>query len=52
MPELNTLSARNRPWVRRPLPASHHANLGKNARRYFELQTPGAADAPKVDFSR
>jgi LemA protein len=26
--------------------------LGKKSRLYFELQTPGAADAPKVDFSR
>ncbi len=25
--------------------------LGKKARPYFELQTPGAAEAPKVDFS-
>ncbi len=25
--------------------------LGKKSRAYFELQTPGAADAPKVDFS-
>jgi len=25
--------------------------LGKKARPYFELQTPAAADAPKVDFS-
>lgn len=24
--------------------------LGKKARPYFELQTPGAAEAPKVDF--
>ena len=26
--------------------------LGKKPRVYFELQTPGAAEAPKVDFSR
>jgi LemA protein len=26
--------------------------LGKKPRAYFELQTPGAADAPRVDFSR
>ena len=26
--------------------------IGKGARQYFELQTPGAAQAPKVDFSR
>jgi LemA protein len=26
--------------------------LGKKARPYFELQTPGAAEAPRVDFSR
>jgi LemA protein len=26
--------------------------LGKKPRAYFELQTPGAAEAPKVDFSR
>jgi LemA protein len=26
--------------------------LGKKARSYFELQTPGAAEAPRVDFSR
>jgi LemA protein len=26
--------------------------LGKKSRPYFELQTPGAAEAPKVDFSR
>lgn len=26
--------------------------LGKKARAYFELQTPGAAEAPRVDFSR
>ncbi len=26
--------------------------LGKKARPYFELQTPGAAETPKVDFSR
>ena len=26
--------------------------LGKKPRPYFELQTPGAAEAPKVDFSR
>lgn len=26
--------------------------LGKKARSYFELQTPGAAEVPKVDFSR
>ena len=26
--------------------------LGKSARPYFELQTPGAGDVPKVDFSR
>jgi LemA protein len=26
--------------------------LGKKPRQYFELQTPGAAEAPKVDFSR
>jgi LemA protein len=25
--------------------------LGKKSRLYFELQTPGAAEAPKVDFS-
>ena len=25
--------------------------LGKKPRQYFELQTPGAAEAPKVDFS-
>ena len=25
--------------------------LGKKPRAYFELQTPGAAEAPKVDFS-
>ena len=25
--------------------------LGKKPRAYFELQTPAAADAPKVDFS-
>ncbi len=25
--------------------------LGKKSRPYFELQTPGAAEAPKVDFS-
>jgi LemA protein len=26
--------------------------LGKKARSYFELQTPGAGEAPRVDFSR
>src|SRR5216110_573246 len=26
--------------------------IGKGPRPYFELQTPGAAQAPKVDFSR
>ncbi len=26
--------------------------IGKGPRAYFELQTPGAAQAPKVDFSR
>ena len=26
--------------------------LGKKPRPYFELQTPGAGDVPKVDFSR
>ncbi|HXO84723.1 MAG TPA: LemA family protein [Gemmatimonadales bacterium] len=26
--------------------------LGKKARPYFELQTPGAAEAPRVDFSK
>jgi LemA protein len=26
--------------------------LGKGPREYFELQTPGAAQAPKVDFSK
>ena len=26
--------------------------LGKGARQYFELETPGAAQAPKVDFSK
>ena len=26
--------------------------LGKKARTYFELQTPGAAEAPRVDFSK
>jgi len=26
--------------------------IGKGPREYFELQTPGAATAPKVDFSR
>ena len=26
--------------------------LGKKARSYFELQTPGAAEAPRVDFSK
>jgi len=26
--------------------------LGKKPRPYFELQTPGAAETPKVDFSR
>lgn len=26
--------------------------LGKKPRAYFELQTPGAAETPKVDFSR
>ena len=26
--------------------------LGKGPRSYFELQTPGAAEAPRVDFSR
>lgn len=26
--------------------------LGKKSRQYFELQTPGAAEAPRVDFSR
>lgn len=26
--------------------------LGKKARPYFELQTPGAGEAPRVDFSR
>src|SRR2546429_636128 len=26
--------------------------LGKGPRRYFELETPGAAQAPKVDFSK
>ena len=26
--------------------------LGKKPRGYFELQSPGAAEAPKVDFSR
>jgi LemA protein len=26
--------------------------LGKTSRPYFELQTPGAAEAPRVDFSR
>ena len=26
--------------------------LGKKARPYFELQTPGAGDVPRVDFSR
>jgi LemA protein len=26
--------------------------LGKKARSYFELQTPGAEQAPRVDFSR
>src|SRR5438093_8182314 len=25
--------------------------IGKGPRQYFELQTPGAAEAPKVDFS-
>lgn len=26
--------------------------LGKKSRAYFELQTPGAGEAPKVDFSK
>ncbi len=26
--------------------------LGKKPRQYFELQTPGAAEAPRVDFSK
>ena len=26
--------------------------IGKGSREYFELQTPGAAEAPKVDFSK
>src|SRR5437762_2832816 len=26
--------------------------LGKGPRPYFELETPGAAQAPKVDFSK
>ena len=26
--------------------------IGKGPRQYFELQTPGAAEVPKVDFSR
>jgi hypothetical protein len=26
--------------------------LGKGSREYFELQTPEAAQAPKVDFSK
>ena len=26
--------------------------LGKKSRPYFELQTPGAAEAPRVDFSK
>jgi LemA protein len=26
--------------------------LGKGPRQYFQLQTPGAAEAPKVDFSK
>ncbi|MGH7547750.1 MAG: LemA family protein [Gemmatimonadales bacterium] len=26
--------------------------IGKTARPYFELQSPGSAEAPKVDFSR
>jgi LemA protein len=26
--------------------------LGKKSRSYFELQTPGAAEAPRVDFSK
>ena len=26
--------------------------LGKKSRNYFELQTPGAAEAPRVDFSK
>jgi len=26
--------------------------IGKGPRQYFELQTPGAAEAPKVDFSK
>ncbi|PYP67495.1 MAG: hypothetical protein DMD36_15170 [Gemmatimonadetes bacterium] len=26
--------------------------IGKGPRPYFELQTPGAAQAPKVDFSK
>jgi len=28
------------------------ALLGKGPRPYFELETPGAAQAPKVDFSK
>jgi hypothetical protein len=26
--------------------------LGKGPRPYYELETPGAAQAPKVDFSK
>lgn len=48
--DYNETVARFNAYIRRFPQVLTAKVLGKRARPYFELQTPGAAEAPKVDF--